>query len=600
MVTEDLNAIKDDNEENPQLSTTAGAKSPTGTRTATNSSGLPSTQGSGRFQNLQKYIQANQGAGQQMASKLSNATNQDISSFNQGFGAKTKEVGEGVSQARNLFDTQGEAYKSQLGAYQQGLNTFKDMADRDQFDTTAADITAFTKSPQFGQFQTLQQGLGLNEDQLQQAQGLARQLQQDTLTNLGNKYQDIQTEQGRYNLLQQATPTFGQKATAGGNRLNQLFFQQDPNAVSNLQNTFKTQMDAIRGKESDLAALDTGLAEVSAQELALQNALQQGATGLQDTFYNKLNQQQNFDQVNQARSDLYNDYVNQIRTGQYTQDLADMLGLTGLSTYQPVGDRFTEGNVITKPGQIGNIGSPQVGQNQFRQYTVGSNPADAANYLTKSQMTANTFQDLLRDEDFANYQALRQLSNDQNAALAQGASTLDSAVRKSDINDIVADIRNRDQNFLDNYAGRNYAMYGIGQEVYDGKGANQQTSDVRGVTQTNDPLADYNAFQQRALSYSNNPSDYGTLTLNQALANMDDYVLRGNNAITNANRLIFDRGNNNDVAKAQGRATAASFDPLASYLANLVSTTGVNNISTIDPTANLTQTDRYKKLKGLL
>lgn len=623
MVSEDINLLKkDEQEENPQLATSASAPN----RIAPSSSGLAPAQGSGRFTNLQKYISANEGAGQQMTNKLSAATKQDLGSFRQGFDTRTKEVNEGVTNARNLFDTQGEGFKTQLGGYQQGLNTFNNIADRGTFDNTAGQIKAFTGSPQFTQFQNLQKGLGLNEQQLQQSQNLVKKLQQDTLGNLNKKYQDIQTDQGRYNLLAAASPRVGQKSTSGGNRLDQLFFQQDPSAINNLQNTFKTQMDQVQRTGSTLADLDTRLADVTSQEAALQQALNTGATGLQDTFYNKFANQQNYDLVNDARSGLYSDYVNQLKSGTISKDLGELLGIDLsnrgrgiLNTWNPnapINDnpetKFQspisggiKGGPDFEPVQVNN----RTGVNEFRTYQALADKDNVGNYLKKSEQKANTFQDVLSQQDYDNYQALRLLSNDQTAPKAQGATTLDKAVQRSDVNNLTQNILAADQNFK-NLADKNYQGVGAASRSYGGGNfyGNKGRDENGIIAQTNDRYnpqdLNLNTLLNNVVSSDVSAPDTkyseGAITAQMAQSSLNDYLARNGYISPMLTEEWAGYGDSaaNNSARTSAQATAK--EQLQTLLDSIISETGVKNVARVDDTLNTLETDRYKALKGLL
>ncbi len=615
MVSEDLSLNKDEdnNDENMQLSTTS-AVSPVSSRVAPTSTGLPAQQGSGRFTNLQKYINANEGAGQKIASKLSNATSSDLSTFDKDYNAKTQEIGKGIDEAKNLFNTQGQGFKSQLGAYQQGLNSYKNFTDRGLFDQTGQDVQNFTNSPQFGQFQSLQSGLGLNEDQLKQSQGLAETMAKNTLDKIDKKYSDIQSEKGRYDLLQQSTPSFGQRSTSGGNRLNQMFFQKDPNAVNNLQNSFKQQAADVAAKNAILGTQGASLNDIINQEKTLMGDLNTNSKALQESFYNKLNSEDAFKQVNDARKGLYDDYIQQLQSGKYSQDLANLLGVSNLQTYNPMGNTQSisdAGPVDAKFANAGKISQMATNplQGQFSTYNI--NKENLPNYISKSGQEAKTFQDVLTQPDYDSYSALQKLfANQDFANKARGISTLDPAVTKSSLADLTTDVKAKDDAFVRDYANRNYLSQGLGQEVY-----SQPTTfggmiptggtvsigpnalENLGITENNSPLAAIQDLRNRYSTWSGANSPYRAVS--SSYANLDDYIRNSDNAIKNQNELMLSSGNRGDEAKALQRAYEASYNPLRDKLENIVNTTGVKNRVEIDPTENTVE-NRFKKFKGLL
>jgi len=546
MVSEDLSLNKDEdnNDENMQLSTTS-AVSPVSSRVAPTSTGLPAQQGSGRFTNLQKYINANEGAGQKIASKLSNATSSDLSTFDKDYNAKTQEIGKGIDEAKNLFNTQGQGFKSQLGAYQQGLNSYKNFTDRGLFDQTGQD---------------------------------------------------------------------GQRSTSGGNRLNQMFFQKDPNAVNNLQNSFKQQAADVAAKNAILGTQGASLNDIINQEKTLMGDLNTNSKALQESFYNKLNSEDAFKQVNDARKGLYDDYIQQLQSGKYSQDLANLLGVSNLQTYNPMGNTQSisdAGPVDAKFANAGKISQMATNplQGQFSTYNI--NKENLPNYISKSGQEAKTFQDVLTQPDYDSYSALQKLfANQDFANKARGISTLDPAVTKSSLADLTTDVKAKDDAFVRDYANRNYLSQGLGQEVY-----SQPTTfggmiptggtvsigpnalENLGITENNSPLAAIQDLRNRYSTWSGANSPYRAVS--SSYANLDDYIRNSDNAIKNQNELMLSSGNRGDEAKALQRAYEASYNPLRDKLENIVNTTGVKNRVEIDPTENTVE-NRFKKFKGLL
>ncbi len=301
--------------------------------------------------------------------------------------------------------------------------------------------------------------------------------------------------------------------------------------------------------------------------------MNQGAIGAQDTFYNKLNNQQNYVDVNAARTGLYNDYINQMKMGQYSQDLADMLGIhdpTGrsdrngnngvINTYNPTGalgqNDININNVSQKlspldsPNNLSPIGSSNqngMTQNQFRQYNIDtSNSAtNPNNYLTKGR-SAQNFQDLLLQPDYNTYNALNTLSG-RDIGKASGATELNPAVSKSNVNDFSQDVAQAEADFRQNY------------------------------------LKDYSAH------YLNN-------TGTEVYQNLNDYLYKGE-----LDPKYRYTGGTNDIDPTSNGMNSYVQSVMTSQLKPkldaAVANSGVKNVSTVTDENTV---DRYKKFKGLL
>lgn len=426
-------------------------------------------QGSGRFTNLQKYISANEGAGEQISNKISSGVDNQYKAFDQDFNKNQSNVDAEMNKSKDLFDTSGEDYKNKLNTFNTGLNSFGSMTNRDQFDQTGKDIVGFYNANKDG-FNNIKSGGGLDQAALQTTQGVNQGLLGKQQEGISNQLKNIQSETGRYDLMKLAAPKAG-GLSQGQNRLDQLFFQSSPNAVKNLQNTFQAQNTAVGGNQNALNMQKDALGALVSREDALTGSLQSGANDAQSAFYNKLNQQKNYDDVNAARTGLYNDYLTQMQSKNYSQDLANMLGVNGLQTYNPTAAPPVFDNVSQKMTTpvAGVVGQNQIADNQFRQYNVNTTAADAltgapisSNYLSKGSDAAN-FQDLLRQPDFDTYNALDALAGNSKGK-ATGTTTLNPAVSKNINNDLARDVSLQNKDFMDN-RNKNYIIPGVN-EVY--------------------------------------------------------------------------------------------------------------------------------------
>lgn len=514
-------------------------------RMANYSTGTPATQqGSGNVASLQKYVDANQGAGLNQANRLSDATNKDIKAFNDDNKAKTTSINEGADAARTLFDQNGTKYQEALANWQQGLNSMNSITDRQNFDPTAQQITAFTQGQtlqsatptanplNFQNFNTLRTGAGYDQqkylDMLSQGMYTGKQTQ----AAIQQKANDIQTEEGRYRLLQQASSPYGNRASIGGNRLNQLLFQANPNAVKALQTQFQGQAGDVANQMAAFNQVGFDIVNpLIEQEENLQTALQTGATGLQNTFENKIGNDANYNIVNNARTGLYDKYVQQLKDNSLSTELTELLGLNNVATYNPY-----------------QTGGPQesVVPNQIRSYNALTDDASVKNYLIQNGDKADSLQDLLSANDWQNYQGLGALSGDTSLN-ASGASTLLPAVEavknnntgNSALLDKILTDNTTFKGYLDDkytYDYNDYSGYFPGDTMIRGSG------DLNSYIQTNNPISQYQRFD--------NMVDLGAINSSEVPYWMKDAMNSG--LQQQMNPIIESTGVKNTTALNQG------------------------------------------------
>lgn len=379
-----------------------------GDRTSSFSTGLnqPSSQkGSGRFTNLTKYVQANQGAGDTIAERMAQRSQRDVDAFKSEQDKGVQEVGSKITEAQNLFGTTGSQFKNQLGQFNQGYQGVS--AFTQPFEQTGEQIQSFTKSPDFSKFQQLRTGQGLDESFLNQQQSGLEFAAQNALDTSGKRFRDIQTEQGRYDLLRGLQP-IRSGYTTGQGRLDQLMFQASPSSVSNLQQRFSDQQADVLAKKSALDAQKQAISDIVGQESALSQDLTSSAKGLNDLFKSRL--ESSIPEVQAARDKLYKNYLDQLSSGSISKDLSGLLGLEGLQTWNP--SLFTEG-VTVNPDRI-------------RTYRSLDNPSAPASYISAGDKIQG-FQDLLTEPNYSTYQALGQLIDTPSYEMA-GPSNIGQAV----------------------------------------------------------------------------------------------------------------------------------------------------------------------------
>lgn len=624
MATIDQNSLLGDQDEYNKPAAQQGAGQ---SRIANYSTGTPTTQnGSGRFQNLQKYVDANEGAGLNQANRLSNATNRDISAFNADNSAKTNTINQEATQAKSLFELNGKDYTNALKGWQESLATQADILNRGTADTAAQQVKGFTSGTtnvgtnpgsDFQTFQNLQQGAGYDQQKSLDLLTAGVQAGDRTLADIQNKANSIQTEAGRQNLLTQAASPYGPRASMGGNRLNQLLFQANPNAVSALQNQFKTQQTGVQDKVNAFGQLGYNVVNpLIEQEAALQNELVEGSKGLQTQFENNFANQKNYDIVNQGRDAVYAAYVKQLQDGNISSNLGNILGLNDyVAQYNPT--LSTSGSVLPgfTGGKMGSVlpgVTPAAQTGQIRTYNALTDDDYVKNYLVQNGAKANSLQDVLSAQDFENYKGFGALSG--GPLKVQGSSNLgavataaqnvgaDGVTRSALLNSIM----DQDRNFANNYGGKSVQSSGYVIEGGPGFQLGNQNSGSGSNTYAIGPAqlvqqpVDFNTLLSQA--YADTAGMNGTAAFANAVGTIDGAVTGSSTPTVqmpnDSYGKMFDRGGDAEAARSAGtQAYNGSLGNVNTMLNNIINTTGVKNTATMNGTEPTDAT--YLKLKEL-
>lgn len=300
--------------------------------------------GSGRFTNIQRYLQANVGGGERLAGQIG-----------QKVGQQTEKLGEAVKTAQGI--------NPQLEAERQRIAEASGLKTQLESDPTKVDVNKFR------QIYTGQTGLAPIKQQAQQSFDVAQselgRVQQ--LANLTG------SEGGRFELLRQAMGRPGY--TRGQQRLDQLLIQGSGGDV--LGQLQKQTAERARSGEQLLGStrgdIETQLSSLGTQAQEAQNLLSgalgtwddptttevneaTGALGgLQTDLTTRAGQQQ------AKLEDMYARARTGLESGEIDRDVAEMLGLTGLTIGTP-GLAPGRSDVVQKlaPGQqllIGDISS---------------------------------------------------------------------------------------------------------------------------------------------------------------------------------------------------------------------------------------------------
>lgn len=535
---QDNNQQNEQQQAQPQTlagSTQSSSPSPSSGRIASFSSGSQ-PQASGRFTNLQKYMDANKSATGNLGARANQTINKG---FNQGqtqLEKSNQQIAENYGKGRQTIDTQGSQYKNQLGQIGQNLGSFQSFDNRGQFDQAGQQAQALAQDTNY---QNLASGSAVDQNALtasqQAALGQAQGLLNTAKTNLGN----IQTEQGRDTLFSQVLQP-KQGYSAGQRSFDKLFLGGALGDIQqNLQGKQTLANELIKGTNLQ----GTNVNQLISDEAALLGDLSKQNLANQDLFNTKLNTQANIDAVNAMRSKRFNNLMSGIASGQISRDLADELGLSNLNTY-------------INQNQVSPAGQSQAQKNLIGTYNTLKNNG-VNNYFVQGK-DAQSFQDIVSQQDFDTYKALQALSGRDSGQLS-GASQLGSSIAAAQgksIDSLAKDIAAQDKSFVDKYAGKEMQY---GRTATDGFG----TSYGQGVG-----------------------------------VDMDKYI-RDPNSFINSYRDIssFDPSNVDNVGRnvsaTSGRALR---EELKNRLNNIINTSGVKeNLEVTEDVDPLTQ-----RFKGLL
>lgn len=197
-------------------------------------------QGSGRFTNLQQYLNANKGAGQKLATGIGSKIEKDVEPAKKDSQEYTSKVAEGIQSARQNLQT-GAQGVTQL----QGINqNIQAQTGADKYGQEAdLGIQSFKENPNYQQFKNIQGGQGVNENALNAYQTSLNQAVQQYGNLTNQALQDLSTEGGRFTQLQKTFGGMGNpNYSRGQQRLDQLFLKQD--GIGDLKRKIGTENQA--------------------------------------------------------------------------------------------------------------------------------------------------------------------------------------------------------------------------------------------------------------------------------------------------------------------------------------------------------------------
>lgn len=222
-----------------------------GSVTPVGGNAAPSPSSSGQFTNLQKYISANQGAGQNMANAIGNKTQNQANNVN-------NEINQGNTMIGSQLDAEKNRIAQSSGFAQQ----------------VGTDPTQLTSDPnKLAAFQQLYSGANNGQNIQNAAQGAFGNAATD-ISNLQNTAAQAGTEQGRFGLLQQ---TLGRPTYSSGQQgLDQLLMQSGGgnNTLTQLQQKLGQQANlANTNLNADQSAIGQALSGINTSAAGAQNLL---------------------------------------------------------------------------------------------------------------------------------------------------------------------------------------------------------------------------------------------------------------------------------------------------------------------------------------
>lgn len=342
-----------------QGSNNAGAGS-AGNRTAQFSTGAGQSASGGpgsRFTNLQKYLDANQGAGTRLYQGIGSKIDSEFQKSNTEADKSNKAISEGIANANQTLD-RGQGFLGQTK----------------EKDFNAQDFVANNNVQDFSRFRT---GANVNTSDLRNQRNQALTSTTANVNQAQGRAQQAADEQGRFSLLQE---TFGGQGTgprsqytSGQQRLDNLFLQAGGgDNLGKLQDTLRNnQMTAQSGL--NLAANDysTGLTDTVSRQSTLAGQIQDQTNLLENTYVSDIEKtatdvnKMRGGQITDARTG-FNDLVNQ--TNPITQQFANTIGLKNddrllnifkdsndIGSYLNINDR-----ILTSADDLANqLGGPQ-------------------------------------------------------------------------------------------------------------------------------------------------------------------------------------------------------------------------------------------------
>lgn len=386
-VNAEQNQKQEDNNQNQQTANpvTGGGVSqgaPQG-RTASFSTGAAPTQtGSGRYTNLQKYLGANQGAGDRLAQGIGSKINQSLKPGQTTADTEASKVAEGIQRGQNDLQ-RGQGYNAQL--QDQNFNA-QDFANNQN---------------QLQDFTNFRTGQAIDTNAINNQLNTAQTANQSQQLAVQNRIGQVGNEAGRFGLLKEAFGGMNKPYSTGQQRLDQLFLQAGGgNNIGQLQNNLNSNLNnlnqgyaGLQGRTADINALTSGQTSLANQ---LQDRTNQMETGYIDNLQGQV---AGINAARDAEKKRYNDFVNQlIQTGQ------------GKETSQALDEQLFNEALL---------------RNGEQSFNFFKNPTLTSGQFLNENRNANDYKDIATQGNVDYYDALSKLAGINNSKLNTVGSLID-------------------------------------------------------------------------------------------------------------------------------------------------------------------------------
>lgn len=406
-------------------------------------SGTPTS--SGGMSTLQKYLQANQNAGQRIAGmvgadvekesgNLKTASERELgesSTANKAIGDltnTTKDYTTQLSQPGAATTQSGKKYD--VGSYQSNLSGSQAAKDIAQNNLTA-----------FRNIATGSESSKLQDESKKQAQEAVNQSQKEYDTNK-QRQQQLGTFQGRNQLLQQALNTKNQRI--GLQNLDTALMSQDKNKTTDtIRQNLQQKTGDIVGRTKVAGTQQTDINNLAKAQAEAETGLNARLGSMQQEYQNELENRRKA--VDKAKDDtlarMQQDYADFKKTGNISQALYDALQLGNVQNLNELAFTGGQGGVsqkMTQPGQA---------KNDIRLFdTLNDIPLAKLLDITKLEQKGASYLDYANANDVANLNALASLMGGTNNVTESkfGANQIGESSLDEKLNQRYQDFINKD------------------------------------------------------------------------------------------------------------------------------------------------------------
>jgi hypothetical protein len=293
-------------------------------------------QGSGRFTNMNKYVQANQQGSANLASRIGSGIQSQLSNTEADVGKKignvTNEVGIGQNKV-STASTKEQDLKSIGEQFKAGANFNILSPDKGLFSQGQQKLKSFSQAPDYKDFKTFQSGEAINEKMLNDLQQQAAQGSTYYQDLFKQRQAQVGNTQGREQALQEfiggANQAIRPAYSSGQRKLDQLVLGQNRGNLQNLINTVGANQANVNQTLANVDKSGQSVSDLAKAETDLINLIQGTAGSTTKSFQDAFNQEK-LDQVNAARKQSYDDATSQLYSGEFKASDYDKLGLNAL------------------------------------------------------------------------------------------------------------------------------------------------------------------------------------------------------------------------------------------------------------------------------